>query len=88
MKVDLALEKGVTKSSYYIVINDRFYIKTTKEVFENLAKELKLNSVKLGKCKYFREVDYGYRQSKQCYAQKFAPEVNCDGCKCRCDIKE
>ncbi len=31
------------------------------------------------KCEYFREIDYGYRHSKQCYAQKFAPEVNCNG---------
>ena len=31
------------------------------------------------KCKYFKEIDYGYRQSKQCYAQKCAPEVYCNG---------
>ena len=37
------------------------------------------------KCEYFKEIDYGYRQSKQCYAQKYAPEVNCNGCKRNCE---
>lgn len=37
------------------------------------------------KCKYFKEIDYGYRQSKQCYAQKCAPEVNCNGHKSNCE---
>lgn len=36
------------------------------------------------KCEYFREIDYGYRHSKQCYAQKCAPEVNCNGLKSLC----
>lgn len=37
------------------------------------------------KCKYFKEIDYGYRTSKQCYAQKCAPECTCQGYKSRCE---
>ena len=37
------------------------------------------------KCKYFRVIDYGYRKSNQCFAQKYAPEVNCNGCMSECE---
>ena len=50
---------------------------------ENLLKIAEKYGVDLDeqstKCEYFREIDYGYRHSKQCYAQKCAPEVNCNG---------
>lgn len=37
------------------------------------------------KCKYFKTVDYGYRVSTQCYAQKCAPEVYCNGDIANCE---
>ena len=56
---------------------------------QELAKQL---GIEIGqdnvKCKYFREVDYGYRKSKQCYAQKSAPEVYCNGCISDCEISK
>ena len=44
MKVDIALSKPVIgKKSYYIVINDTFYVKIKKSLFYELARFLKID---------------------------------------------
>ena len=36
MKVEIALEQGITSKRCYIVINDEFYIRISKEQFKEL----------------------------------------------------
>lgn len=54
--------------------------KDIKDMAKQYGVDLNEQSAKCNMmCKYFREIDYGYRHSKQCYAQKCAPEVTCNG---------
>lgn len=36
MKAEIALEKGITSGKCYIVINDTFYVRISKKLFEEL----------------------------------------------------
>lgn len=36
MKAEIALEKGITSKKCYIVINDEFYIRISKKLFNEL----------------------------------------------------
>lgn len=36
MKVEIALEKGITSRKYYVVINDTFYVRISKKLFNSL----------------------------------------------------
>ena len=79
-------ENGLLKE-----LSEDSVVLTREEYNELLARPLEtmgdlvISKIKEEKCKYFKEIDYGYRKSKQCYAQKCAPEVNCNGCKRNCE---
>ena len=42
MKAELALAKGILGRSYYLVINDTYYLKINKKKFNDLAKFLNI----------------------------------------------
>ena len=44
MTVDLSLEKSITNDSFYIVINDIFYIKIQKQTFNELSNFLSIKT--------------------------------------------
>ena len=67
-----------------VVISSEEYEKLLSRPLETMG-DLVISKIKEEKCRYFKEIDYGYRRSTQCYAQKCAPEVNCNGCKINCE---
>ena len=82
--------RKLPKDAKVFIPDGQMVLLTRKEYDELLARplnvmgELAISKIKNKKCKYFKEIGYGYRQSNQCYAQKCAPEVECRGDINRC----